>query len=348
MTQRKQKLAAALISLLTACLLTAALVWLLNRQANDAAHDAATEGGALTDDQQSPVVAPETPEITEAPEEADAPDSSALMEKTNSVAAIPSHFATLDDARDFFARLVAEEFDILEADGSIVLPEMSEEVAKRKAEFQKEIMESFDNNPEARLWIHKNPDAPRIREIAAIALENVHDRVMVGEEYAGLRTALMPLFKSGLNPMTVLVRAGRLPEEALYSKVKLPNGKIFNQLPNTELVVKYQLKAKLTKRGHRRILETERKEFDLLSSLAGGNLSESEASKLNGELTSVQQELARLRTPVYFNHQSKHRRGTPGHIDFKRIELNLGVLDIEDEPDPPGVSIPDDLLPAEE
>ena len=355
MTQRKQKLAAALISLLTACLLAAALVWLLNRQANDAAHDAATEGGALTDDQQSPVVVPETPEITEAPEEADVPDSSALMEKTNSVAAIPSHFATLDEARDFFARLVAEEFDILEADESIVFPwleePMSEEAAKRRAEFRKRVMESFGNNPEARLWDDNNPDAPRIRELAAIALENVYDRVATGfeDEYAGLWDALLPLFDSGFDGMSLLVRAGRLPEEVLYSKVQLPNGKIFNMLPNTELVINYQKKGKLTKRAHRKLLENEQKELDLLSRLAGGNLSESEASKLNGELTSVQQELARLRKPVYINRQSKYTRGDSDHIDFKRIEMNLGVLDTGAKSShPPGVSIPDDLLPAEE
>ena len=348
MTRRKQKFPIALISLLAVCLLAVALVWLLNRQANDAGNETATEGGALTEDQQSPVVVPETPEITEPPEEADAPNSPASTEKTIRVVAIPSHFATMDDARDFFARLVAEEFDLLDADESIVVPEMSEEAAKRRAEFRKRVMESFDNNPEARLWDDNNPDAPRIRELAAMALENVHDRVMVGEEYAGLRTTLMPLFRSGLNPLSVLVRAGRLPEEVLYSKVKLPNGNIYNLLPNTELVVKYQLKTILTKRGHRRILETEQKERDLLSRLVGDNLSKSEASKLKGELTSVQQELARLRKPVYKSHQSKYKRGSPDHIDFKRIELDLGVLDIEPEPDPPGVSIPDDLLPAEE
>ena len=85
-----------------------------------------------------------------------------------------------------------------------------------------------------------------------------------------------------------------------------------------------------------------------MSRLAGGNLSESEASNLNGELTNVQRELARLRKSVYIDRQSKHRRGSSDHIDFKRIELNLGVLDIEDEPYPPGVNIPDDLLPADE
>ena len=67
----------------------------------------------------------------------------------------------------FFARLVAEEFDTLEADESIVFPEMSEEVAKRKAELEKEAMELFDNNPEARLWSHKNPDSSRIRELCS-------------------------------------------------------------------------------------------------------------------------------------------------------------------------------------
>ena len=91
-----------------------------------------------------------------------------------------------------------------------------------------------------------------------MALENIYDRVMVGDEYAGLRKTLMPLFRSGLNPMSVLVRAGRLPEEVLYSKVKLPNGNIYNQLPNTELVVNYQVKGKLTKRGHSKLLENER------------------------------------------------------------------------------------------
>ena len=351
MTRRKQKFPIALISLLAACLLAVALVWLLNRQANDAGNETATEGGALTEDQQSPVVVPETPEITEPPEEADAPNSPASTEKTIRVVAIPSHFATMDDARDFFARLVAEEFDLLEADESIVFPEMSEEAAKRRAEFRKRVMESFDNNPEARLWDDNNPDAPRIRELAAMALENVYDRVATGfeDEYAGLWKALLPLFDSGFDGMSLLVRAGRLPEEVLYSKVKLPNGDIFNMLPNRKLVINYQVKGKLTKRGHRKLLENEQKELDLLSRLAGGNLSESEASKLNGELTRVQQELERLRKPVYIDKSSGHMRGDSDHIDFKTIELNLGVLDTGAKSShPPGVSIPDDLLPAEE
>ena len=354
MIQRRKKVAVALVSFLAVCLLAVALVWLLSRQANDADHDAATEGDALTEDQQTPVAAPEAPGITEAPDEADAPDSSVLTEKTtNGGAAIPNHFATLDEARNFFARLVGEEYDILEADESIVFPEepLSEEEAKERADFKKEIMESFDNNPEAMPWGFDDPEASRIRELAWMAYDNVHARVFMKDErneYAGLRKALEPVLGSGFEPMEELVRAGRLPEEVLYNKARLPNGKIYNLLPNTELVVNYQVKAKLTKRERRRLLENEQRELDLLSRLACANLSESETSKLNGELTNVQRELARIRKPVYSNHQSKYTSGSPDHIDFKRIELNLGVLDIENEPHPPGVNIPDDLLPADE
>ena len=260
------------------------------------------------------------------------PPTAPTEKTTNGGAAIPSHFATLDEARNFFARLVGEEYDILEADESIVFPEepLSEEEAKDRADFKKEIMESFDNDPEAMPWGFDDPEASRIRELAGMAFDNVRARVFMEDErneYAGLRKALEPV---SFDPMAVLVRAGRLPEEVLYSKAKLPNGKVYNLLPNTELVVNYQLKAKLTKPERRRLLENEQKESDLLSRLAGGNLSESEASTLNEELTKVQQELARIRKPVYSDHQSKYTRGDRDHIDFKTITMDLGVINEDD------------------
>ena len=320
MTKRQRSFAVALVSLLAACLLTLAALWMRGRSADDPDPERAiSEGGALTQDQQTPPVPPKTSEN----EAAEAPGVSASAEEeTDGGSKVSRQFLTREAALNFYAELVGEEFDRVEADETITFTPsepMSEEMAK------------VWNRHNLNIW-GDDPEEEKIIEFGWIALENVNRRIEEEEQYAGLKEALMPIWtEEGVSPIPLLVRAGRAPEYALYDPVMLPNGEVYNMTGQMELIVKYQRKAVLTPKKRRLISDREGQESSLLARLSSGGLSESEAAKLNKELTKVQQELESLRKPVYFDHTKKHLQGDRDHPNFKTVELDIGVVEFTEE-----------------
>ena len=346
MNQRRRYVVIALTALFAACLMLGAAVWLHSRRAGDSASQgAAAEGGAEAHDRQSPVVAPEepNPESEIADSMSDSKNNSA--EKTNSDAEIPTHFGSREETLNYFAKLVAEEFERLYAEDA----KSPKQLTKEEEEWEAMMDQEYLTGKDAQLGeFGYSREDRKIRTLGWDALENVMRKIVADEKYAALEEALDPIWSvEGQEPLSLLVRAGRLPESVLYHKVELPNGEIYNMIAPMELVINFKRIGKLTKEARRDYYEAERKETDLLSRLAGGDFSENEAKKLNEELTEVQQKIQRFLTPVYMSHKRVRKIGTGDEPNFKRIELNLGVVN-EDEDMFSPVEYPEEYFTAED
>lgn len=345
MTLRRRSVVIALTALLAACLMLGAAVWLHSRRAADSASQgAAAEGRAEAHDRQSPVVAPEEPN----PESKIADsmsDKNESAEKTNSNAEIPTHFGSREETLNYFAKLVAEEFERLDAEDA----KSPKPMTKEEEEWEARMDQHYLTSKGAQLGeFGYSREDRRILRLGWDALENMMDKIVADEKYAALEEALDPIWSvEGQEPLSLLVRAGRLPESVLYHKVELPNGEIYDMIAPMELVINFKRIGKLTKEARRDYYEAERKETDLLSRLAGGDFSENEAKKLNEELTEVQQKIQRFLTPVYMSHKRVRKIGTGDEPNFKRIELNLGVVN-EDEDMFSPVEYPEEYFTAED
>ena len=87
----------------------------------------------------------------------------------------------------------------------------------------------------------------KIRSLGWDALENVMNKIVKDEKYAALEEAMDPIWSvEGQEPLSLLVRAGRLPESVLYHKVELPNGDIYNMIAPMELVINFKRKLTLS------------------------------------------------------------------------------------------------------
>ncbi len=310
-------------------MLAVALVWLLGRRAGDSASQgAASGGGAEAHDRQSPVVAPKAPNPESEIADSMSDSTNKSAEKTNSDAEIPTHFGSRDETLDYFAKLVAEEFERLYAE-DVKNPKP---LTKEEAEWEAMMDEEYLTAKEAQLGhFGFSREDRRILRVGWDALENVMKKIGEDGKYAALEEAMDPIWSvEGQEPLSLLVRAGRLPESVLYHKVELPNGEIYNMIAPMELVINFKRKLTLSEGGRRKYYEAERKETNLLSRLASGDFSENEAEKLNAELTKVQQEIQLLLTPVYVTKQKTRKYGSENQANFKRVELNLGVVN-EDE-----------------
>ena len=66
----------------------------------------------------------------------------------------------------------------------------------------------------------------------SLAAKMVYDSVFVNEDNAGLKAAMEPFLDKmspyDFDPNELLVRAGRIPESALYLDIDLPNGKTYS------------------------------------------------------------------------------------------------------------------------
>ena len=326
MNQRRKSVVIALTALFAACLLLGAAVWLHSRRAGDSASQgAAAEGGAEAHDRQSPVVAPKEPSSESEIADSMSDSTNESAEKTNSDAEIPTHFGSREETLNYFAKLVAEEFERLYAEDA----KSPKPLTKEEAEWEAMMDEEYLTGKDAQLGeFGYSREDRKIRSLGWDALENVMTKIGEDEKYAALEEAMDPIWSvEGQEPLSLLVRAGRLPESVLYHKVELPNGEIYNMIAPMELVINFKRIGKLTEEGRRNYYEAERKETELLSRLAKGDFPENEAKKLNEELTKVQQKIQLMLTPVYITHQRKRKIGTGNEHNFKRVELNLGVVD---------------------
>ena len=115
------------------------------------------------------------------------------------------------------------------------------------------------------------------------------------------------------NPVAMLVRAGRLPPTAQGNVFELPNGEIYTiEKPHTEVVVRYQMKRRLSESGRLTLENLRSKELDILERMATGESMEAEYQDVRAEIN----EIERMATSVASKALTL-RWGDKEHPDFK-------------------------------
>ncbi len=69
--------------------------------------------------------------------------------------------------------------------------------------------------------------------------------------------------KAEWDSVKMLARIGKLPASDLRNEIKLPNGKMYDLKENTELVVKFQKRGKLTESGKKELAAFREREKEL-------------------------------------------------------------------------------------
>ncbi len=262
------------IILAAGCIASAALIWwMLNSQED---HDPGSAG-------QSPL--PARQEITAKPSESvdrseesekdrDSPrsvETQTQQTPETEVAAQPHEttpflasdiselkYQTLDATLDEYARLMLIEYDRL----------MSEGVKEINARLQ--------------------------------AFLNIQERI-VDNVRPELTTAMI-FFQdqrtiANFNPTSMLVRAGRLPPTAQGNVFELPNGEIYTiEKPHTEVVVRYQMKRRLSESGRLTLENLRSKELDILERMATGESLEAEYQDVRAEIDELEGVETRVKT----------------------------------------------------
>ena len=156
------------------------------------------------------------------------------------------------------------------------------------------------------------------------AFLNIQDRI-VDNVHPELTTAMI-FFQDqrtivNFNPVSMLVRVGRLPPTAQINVFELPNGEIYTiEEPHTEVVIRYQRKKRLSEYGRLTLENLRSRELDILERMATGDLS------LETEWQDVRAEIERIETRVT-NRTLAIRWGDKEHPDFKIIDLDLGIIE---------------------
>ena len=99
--------------------------------------------------------------------------------------------------------------------------------------------------------------------------------------------------KSEWDSVKMLARIGKLPASDTRNEIKLPNGKMYDLKENTELVVKFQKRGRLTESGKKELAAFREREKELLRQL-DNSPSESEKESLNEELEWARSEIKTL------------------------------------------------------
>ncbi len=300
MMKRRSILAGALIGTLAALALL--LIWLSGDKGPDNGVNK-----TIRESQQSERVDATPVQEAEETEQQDSQTESSEMTSESINAAvdtdIPYDFRTWEDALNYYAELVGKQYDIVKT--TMTPPSPPEGI-----------------DPElyalgVKGWFQ------------SMAAAIVFDRVFVNGENPRLEAAMKPFLGEmplhSFAPDNLLIRAGRIPESVLYQEIELPNGEIYSLKRGKFLVVKYRREGTPAKERLQRIAKQEARELDLLQRMSEGP-SESEASKLNKELTEVQRNLETLRTPIYVNWTMQVGTGKPDHPDYEVLDLNLGTL----------------------
>ena len=294
-----------------ACVLLAA-GWLLslngcNRWADDTEDE--IEGGdstarsinGLRPEDQTPRHRP-APDASEALSEGGG--ASALQQKENADFQSAYDFKTWEDAMDAYALLVGVEYDLIMKEG-----------LQRK-------------------W-HRPPTQKTIRAFAAArAAARVFERYYEENKYPDLRAAIKPFLgdipSSAWSGKKLVARIGKLPASDLRNEVKLPNGKIYDLKENTELVVKFKKRGRLSESGKRQLAAFREREKELLLQL-DDSPSESEKASLTETLEWLRSEIKTLsgKGPL-FNFVRRYGFGNPSDPDYKVIEMDLGVVERRD------------------
>ncbi|MDE0021041.1 MAG: hypothetical protein OXT69_06630 [Candidatus Poribacteria bacterium] len=126
------------------------------------------------------------------------------------------------------------------------------------------------------------------------------------------------------SPGALLARAGRIPNENLWT---LPNGEVVEVQPNTEVVVTFYKRGKITAEGLRKLEASEKEEREILDRLEAADVSEEERASLQTKLEETRQFQKTIleREPSPFEITRIH--GDREDPDFKTIRINVGIVD---------------------
>ena len=250
----------------------------------------------------------QTPRYRPAPDDSEALSEGGgapALQKKESADFQPAYdFKTWEDAMGAYALLVGIEYDQIMKEG-----------LQRK-------------------W-HRPPTQKTIRGFAASrAAARVFKRYYEENKYPELRAAIKPFLgdipSSAWRGKNLLARIGKLPASDLRNEIKLPNGKMYDLKENTELVVKFQKRGKLTESGKKELAALREREKELLKQL-DDSPSESEKAALNETLEWARSNIERLsgKGPL-FNFVRRYGYGDPNDPDIKVIEMDLGVIERRD------------------
>lgn len=250
----------------------------------------------------------QTPRYRPAPETSEALSEGggapALQQKESAAFQSAYDFKTWEDAMDAYAYLVGLEYEQVKKEG-----------LKTK-------------------W--NRPPSPKIVRafMAHEAAGRVFKRTYEENKYPELSAAMDPFLEdiptSAWRGENLLARIGKLPASDLRNEIKLPNGEMYDLKENTELVVKFQRRGRLTESGKRQLAEFREREKKMMLQL-NDSPSESEKASLNKELEWVRSEIGRLsgKGPL-FNFVRRYGYGDPNDPDIKVIEMDLGVIERSD------------------
>ncbi|MDE0022080.1 MAG: hypothetical protein OXT69_11975 [Candidatus Poribacteria bacterium] len=180
------------------------------------------------------------------------------------------------------------------------------------------------------------PPSPKTVRIfmAHEAAGRVFKRFYDENKYPELKAAIMPFHKdvpeAEWDSVKMLERIGKLPASDLRNEIKLPNGKMYDLKENTELVVKFQKRGKLSESGKRALAAFKERKAELLKQL-DDSPSESERESINEELEWLRPQIENLsgKGPL-FDFVRRYGFGNPNDPNIKVIEMDLGVIERSD------------------
>ena len=230
--------------------------------------------------------------------------ASALKQNENAHFQPAYDFKTWEDAMEAYAHLVGLEYDLVMKEG-----------------LQME-------------W-KRPPTQKTVRLMSAdLAAARVFKRYYDENKYPELRVAMKPFLDDvpsiAWDGGHLLARIGKLPASDLRNEIKLPNGEIYDLKENTELVVKFQKRGKLSESGKRALAAFKERKAELLKQL-DDSPSESERESINEELEWLRPQIENLsgKGPL-FDFVRRYGFGNPNDPNIKVIEMDLGVIERSD------------------
>lgn len=292
---RKTVIAAALF----ACSILGVFVWLwltdalpLYERKESRGAENGGENAMLTEEAQTPIQPPK-----EAPPLSESEPLTSLPETDTG----PYRFERWQDAANHLAELIGVEYDALLAAGMEPLEAQSQA-------YHRVFERIFDNKEDPALaaalypYLPLHPDSP-------IKL-NADRRIPLKE------------FSSA----AFLVRAGRLPSTAMKKgRISLPNGEYYYHDDHEDVIVIFKMRhiRAETEEGRQKLAELEKANADWKAKLVQ-NPADMRAREV---LEYIEEEIENLKTPQLKTYRYERSGGEPGHPDYKRTELDLGVID---------------------
>ena len=279
-------------------LILAALIWrggdVFHPPHSESAGEAPSQSEPLSPEEQTPVQEPQDETLSAASDGSENDDADSQQE-----AAPQYSFHSAEEALNYYADLVALEFDLLKLDDSVVPPEN---------------LSAYDDTFVS--W--------EDRWYGGVATGEIFDKIFERDEEPDLKQALAPFLndwkEEEWGPDYLMVRAGRWPSALLRREVTLPDGQTLDlhEMRDKLVVVKYQKRMTPTEDALEAMREAEARISEIETRLASGGVSESGAAELQNELAGIQADLAEARKPKYADIEEKYYAG--GKLDEKENE----------------------------